>query len=64
MNLFSQPLKDWHLFLLVTSFVLIDVVILIIATAVPQARLEAVLFPDSEHEDGGFNVSVKLTIKS
>lgn len=53
-----QPLKDWHLFLFVAAFVLVDVVILVVATILPTLRLKAVHVPDSEHEADDINVGL------
>ena len=45
-----QTIHDWVLFLIVGVVVLIDVVIQIIGTAIPQAKLEASRTEDAEHE--------------
>ena len=62
-----QPLKDWHLFMFVALFLVIDVVLLSFATSFTTSRLQAIEIPDIEHEESGINVNdnvqdVQLTL--
>ena len=43
-----QAIKDWHLFLVVTMFVTVDVFILIVATSLSATRLHPEIVPDKE----------------
>lgn len=47
---FVQPIHDWVLLVIVGVVVSIDVVILFIGTAIPQARLEANVIRDPDHD--------------
>ena len=47
----SQPLKDWHLLLIVMGFVLVDLIVLVTVSFVNTARLVPVREPDVEHPD-------------
>ena len=51
----SQTIKDWHLILFVTFLVAVDVTILVVAAAIPTARLEAKLVTNEEntHDERG-----------
>ena len=49
MSVCLQPLKDIHLVLFVMVFLLVDIVILVVCTALDDVRLEAVIVPDREH---------------
>ena len=44
-----QLVKDWMLFAIVGVVVSVDVIILLVGTAVPQSRLTATLTTDVEH---------------
>ena len=44
-----QLVKDWMLFVIVGVVVSVDVIILLVGTAVPQSRLTATLTTDVEH---------------
>ena len=48
-----QNIKDWHLALLVTFLVTVDVIILVVASVVSSAQLRATLVP---HEENMFDV--------
>lgn len=47
--MFMQPLKDWHLLLIVLVFVALDVVLLTLVSVFDTARLQPVIVPDVEH---------------
>lgn len=44
-----QPLKDWHLFLIVLVFVAVDVIILTLVSIFETARLQPLVVPDVQH---------------
>ena len=54
----TQPIKDWHLMLVVVVMVLIDSLIAITVLPLDNARLSPLLIPDKQDEGVTRNVRV------
>ena len=58
-----KAIKDWFLLIIVTIIVTVDILILLIGTAIPQSRLEATKIRDREHHTS-ISVSNKIIVYS
>ena len=47
--IFSQIPKDWVLFVMIILVVAVDLLIILVGTAIPSSRLNATRVPDVQH---------------
>lgn len=53
-------MRDWHLIAVVFIFVMVDVIMLVIITAIGNARFTVATIPDAEHPGEFTDVSQSL----
>ena len=63
-SIYTQPLKDWHLMLVVVLLVLIDSLVAVIVLPLDNARSQTTAIPNKQDQDFTRNVRVPAYVQT